>query len=46
MAATDVQRATDVKTYAQMWSKYRYRVLIAMSSQLFAQLVRGPRAQD
>lgn len=34
------QRATDVKTYAQMWSKYRYRVLIAMSSQLFAQLVR------
>jgi len=31
-------RATDVKTYAQMWSKYRYRVLIAMSSQLFAQL--------
>lgn len=28
------------RTYAYMWRRYRYRVLIAMSAQLMAQLVR------
>jgi len=34
------QRASgEARTYAAMWSKYKRRVLLAMSSQAFAQLV-------
>ena len=33
-----IQRGED-RTYAAMWSRYKRRVLLAMSSQMFAQLV-------
>lgn len=32
------ERISGDRTYAAMWTKYKYRVLIAMSSQAFAQL--------
>jgi hypothetical protein len=35
----DVQRAVGDRSYTALWRRYRARVLIAMSSQAFAQLV-------
>lgn len=38
----DVKRETgEARSYAVMWQKYKRRVLLAMSSQAFAQLVRS-----
>lgn len=38
---THVKRETgEARSYAVMWKKYKRRVLLAMSSQAFAQLVR------
>lgn len=33
-----IERAAGKRTYLKMWKLYKYRVLIAFSSQLFAQL--------
>jgi hypothetical protein len=34
------------RTYEAMWRRYQRRILLAMSSQAFAQLVRHPISQD
>lgn len=33
-----IERAAGKRTYTKLWKLYKYRVLIALSSQLFAQL--------
>jgi len=38
-----VQRAVGDRSYLALWRRYKSRVLIAMSSQAFAQLVRISR---
>lgn len=35
----NVQRLVGDRSYKSMWRRYKYRVLLAMSSQMFAQLV-------
>lgn len=40
-----LQRLIGDRSYKSMWRRYKYRVMIAMSAQAFAQLVRPARSQ-